>query len=142
MSALESFCSVGPLPGILGQLPFVIQTTLGILSLAILAYGGFHILFLILTFTRKATVSVTDACHTTITPTYGIARAIDFTRQQEKVNLANSDTLKLVNNTTKQLEVQNTYFQECITEQVSSLQSDVQYLKEHCKCKLRSSQCQ
>ena len=142
MSALESFCSVGPLPGILGQLPFAIQTTLGILSLAVLAYGGFHILFLTLTFTRKATSSLTDACHTTITPTYGIERAIDFTRQQEKVNSTNSDTLKLVNNTTKQLEVQNTYFQECITEQVSSLQSDVQYLKEHCKCKLRSAQCQ
>ena len=88
MNALESFCSVGPLPGILGQLPFYIQTTLGIFSLAILAYGGFHILFLIFTFTRKASISVTDACHSTITPTYGIARAIDFTREQEKVTVA------------------------------------------------------
>ena len=142
MNALESFSSVGPLPGILGQLPFYVQTTLGIISLVIFAYGMSHVLFLIYTFTKKATVSLRDACHTTVTPTYGIGRAIEFTNKQDIINTTNLESIQTVTNTTKQLQVQNDYFQECIREQVSTLQSDVQFLKENCTCKIRSGQCQ
>jgi hypothetical protein len=56
--------------------------------------------------------------------------------------MTNMESLQSVTNTTKQIEVQNKYFQECIKEQVTNLQTDVQYLKDNCTCKIRSGQCQ
>ena len=142
MNAFETVFSDGPIPGLLGKLPYYIQIGLGIITLALALWAGSHATFLIVSFIKTATVSLRDAFHTTLAPTFGMKRAIQFTNKQEVINMANMESLQSVTNTTKQIEVQNKYFQECIKEQVTNLQTDVQYLKDNCTCKIRSGQCQ
>ena len=141
MNALETFFSVGPLPGLLGRFPYYAQLILGIGSLFLLAWAVAHVAFLGGTFCSKASVNIKDAFMTTAAPTIGLSRVINFTNEQAKINETTQGGIQEVSNSTEKLVIQNQWFKSYVTETLANQQSDIDYLKLNCVCKTRSPQC-
>ena len=141
MNAFETVFSDGPIPGLLGNFPYYIQIAIGIVTLALVAWAGSHLVFLGAAFIKTATVSVKDAFHTTFTPTLGLKRAIKFTNEQTEINKAHDGSIRQVSDTTQQIQIQNNFFKTYVTETFQQQQSDIDYLKRNCTCKVRHNTC-
>ena len=142
MNAFETVFSDGPLPGLLGKLPYYVQIALGLISLALVVWAGSHLAFLGVSFFKTATVNLRDAFHTTMAPTFGIKRAIRFTNEQAQINIAHSGSIQQVSDTTQQIQIQSNFFKTYVTETFEKQQSEIDYLKQNCSCKQRHNQCE
>ena len=141
MNAFETVFSDGPIPGLLGKLPYYFQIALGIITLAMALWGGSHLAFLAVAFIKTATVSLKDAFHTILAPTFGIKRAINFTNEQAQINKAHSGSIQQASDTVQQLQIQNNFFKNYVTNTLEQQQSDIDYLKDNCTCRQRNDQC-
>ena len=141
MTAFETVFSDGPIPGLLGNFPYYIQIALGIVTLILLAWAGSHLAFLAVAFIKTARDSIRDAFLTTVAPTIGLKRAINFTNEQKKINEDHKGSIQQVSDTTQQMQIQNNFFKTYVTETLQQQQNEIDYLKSNCTCKQRTNNC-
>ena len=141
MNAFDTVFSDGPLPGLLGKLPYYLQIALAIITLVMVLWGASHLAFLGIGFLKTATVNIKDAFHTNLAPTLGIKRALNFTTEQTKINKAQSTSIQQTSDTVQQIQIQNNFFKNYVTDTLEQQQSDIDYLKNNCRCRQRHDQC-
>ena len=78
-------------------------------------WGGSHLTFLGAAFLKTATVNIKDAFHTNLAPTLGIKRALNFTKEQTQINKAHSSSIQQASDTVQQLQIQNNFFKNYVT---------------------------